>query len=129
MKRILAVVLLEGIACAQAAPPALSATERVPPTALTPGSPTVTANSPDLVRPLPDLLPKAEGSPTLVGGTIFKLDHLRDEMTIKTFGGGSARVQFDPRTQFYRDGARASASELKNGDRVYVDTMLAGNGS
>ena len=127
MKRLLAVVLLEGIACAQAAtPPALSANERVPPSALTPGSPAVTANNPDAARGLPDLLAKPEGRPTLVGGTIFKVDQLRDEMTIKTFGGGSTRVVFDPRTKFYRDGATASAKDLKNGDRVYVDTMLAG---
>jgi len=36
-------------------------------------------------------------------------------------------VVFDPRTRIYRDGAPASAADLRPGDRVYVDTILDGS--
>ena len=35
-------------------------------------------------------------------------------------------VTFDARTRVYRDGKAASLDELKNGDRVYADTVLDG---
>lgn len=75
---------------------------------------------------MPQLLSQPEGKPTLMGGTIARIDRVRDEMSIRPFGGGKVRVLFDPRTQIYRDGTIASARDLQNGDRVYVDTMLAG---
>jgi hypothetical protein len=36
------------------------------------------------------------------------------------------KIVFDPRTRIYRDGAPASASDLRQGDRVYIDTVLDG---
>lgn len=75
---------------------------------------------------LPDLLAQPRGKATLIGGTVFKIDRVRDQMTLNLFGGGKTRILFDARTHIYRDGAEASLGDLKNGSRVYVDTVLAG---
>lgn len=76
---------------------------------------------------LPDLpkLPTAKAS--LIGGTIGKLDRVRDQMTVQVFGGGKMKIAFDPRSRTYRDGAEASLSDLRQGDRVYVETILDGS--
>jgi len=75
---------------------------------------------------LPDLLPKPEGNATLVGGTVRKIDLVRDQMTLQVFGGGNQRILFDDRTHFYRDDAQGSVKDVTTGQRVYVDTVLAG---
>jgi len=75
---------------------------------------------------VPDLLPKLQGKPTLIGGEISGLDSVRDEITIHVFGSRSLRVLFDTRTQIYRDGTPASVAGLRPGAHVYVDTVLAG---
>jgi Domain of unknown function (DUF5666) len=74
-----------------------------------------------LVPDLPALSPK---NTALVGGTITKLDRVRDELTVAIFGGGKMNVAFDTRTHIFQDGAAASASDLRPGARVYVDTIL-----
>jgi hypothetical protein len=76
---------------------------------------------------LPDLpsLPKAKAS--LVGGTIGKLDRVRDQVTVQVFGGGKMKIAFDTRTHIYHDGKETSASDLRQGDRVYVETILDGS--
>jgi hypothetical protein len=74
-----------------------------------------------LVPDLPALSPK---NTALVGGTIRKLDRVRDVLTVDVFGGGKMTIAFDTRTHIFQDGAPASASELGKGDRVYVDTIL-----
>jgi hypothetical protein len=61
-----------------------------------------------------------------MGGTIRHVDHLRDQMTLQFFGGGTARILFDGRTLMERDGAHASLLDLKDGERVYVETVLDG---
>jgi hypothetical protein len=76
---------------------------------------------------LPDLpaLPPAKAS--LVGGTIQRLDRVRDQITVQTFGGGKMKIAFDTRTQIFNNGAQGAASDLRPGDRVYVDTILDGS--
>jgi hypothetical protein len=81
---------------------------------------------PDPLASLPALLPQPQGNATLMGGTIRKLDMVRDQITLQAFGGSSTRILFDDRTHFYRDGTVGSARDLANGQRVYVDTVLAG---
>jgi hypothetical protein len=73
---------------------------------------------------IPDLpsLPKAKAS--LIGGNIGHLDRVRDELTIRVFGGGHVKTLFDPRTHVLRDGKPISTEDLKPGERVYVDTIL-----
>ena len=75
---------------------------------------------------LSGLLPQVRGKSTLIGGTIQSLDHVRDRAMIRAFGGGDVIVLFDARTQVYHDGTAASARDLQAGQRVYVDTALAG---
>lgn len=106
-------------------------------------SPTTTAVTPSSITPvattdnaeieldpaslLPDLpaLPPAKAS--LIGGTIQKVDRIRDQLTIQVFGGGKMKVAFDPRTHIYQGSTQASAPDLHPGDRVYVDTILDGS--
>lgn len=128
MKYFWMLVLLSGIASAQAAPAAFSGDNNllsIPDTASFEASrvSTPAANS---SSPLPNLLPTPEGKPTLIGGTIAKTDRVRDEVTVHVFGGGNTRVLFDGRTRIYRDGVAASADALQNGQRIYVDIMRAG---
>jgi hypothetical protein len=76
---------------------------------------------------LPDLPALPSHKTSLIGGTIEKLDRVRDEFTVRVFGGGKMKIYFDPRTHIYKDGSEASVSELRPGDRVYVDTILNGS--
>lgn len=100
---------------------------------LTPATPSTkpAAETPDIVVDpaslLPDLpkLPSAKAS--LIGGTIGKLDRVRDQMTVEIFGGGKMTIAFDPRTHVLREGVEAPASDLRLGDRVYVETILDGS--
>jgi hypothetical protein len=80
----------------------------------------------DPLASLPELLPQPHGNATLIGGTIRKLDLVRDQITLQVFGGNSTRILFDDRTHFYRNGTAGSARDLTKGERVYVDTVLAG---
>ncbi|MGA8149637.1 MAG: hypothetical protein WB952_01575 [Terriglobales bacterium] len=127
MNRFLILALLASMASAQAAPSSFSADGRLPSSvASEPNAPAETSNPSDHVSRLPELLPRPEGKATLIGGTITKIDRVRDGITVKVFGSGNARIIFDGRTHVYRDGVAASPSSLQNGQRVYVDTMLAG---
>jgi hypothetical protein len=74
-----------------------------------------------LVPDLPALSPK---NTSLVGGTIRKLDRVKDQLTVDVFGGGKMNVAFDTRTHIFQDGSPASTADLHKGDRVYVDTIL-----
>lgn len=76
---------------------------------------------------LPDLPSLPPAKATLVGGTVEKLDRVQDRVTLDVFGGGKMKIVFDPRTRIYRDGAPASATDLRPGDRIYVDTILDGD--
>lgn len=84
-------------------------------------------NAIDPASLLPDLpnLPPAKA--TLMGGTIQKLDRIQDALTIQVFGGGKEKIFFDPRTHIYLGTALGSTADLRQGDRVYVDTILDGS--
>jgi hypothetical protein len=76
---------------------------------------------------VPDLPPLPHEKASLVGGTVEKLDRVRDELTVQPFGGGKMKISFDSRTSIYRGGSLVSTSDLHRGDRVYVDTILDGS--
>jgi hypothetical protein len=76
---------------------------------------------------LPDLPKLPEAKASLIGGTVGRLDRVRDQITVQIFGGGKMKIFFDPRTHIYHDGAEASLSDLHQGDRVYVETILDGS--
>jgi Domain of unknown function (DUF5666) len=73
---------------------------------------------------LPDLPPLSPAKATLIGGTIERVDRVQDKLTVRVFGGEKMKVVFDPRTRIYRDGSVGSVADLRQGDRVYVDTVL-----
>ncbi len=89
-----------------------------------------TAASDNTIDPaslLPDLPALSKSKVTLVGGTIEKLDRVRDQLIVRPFGGGGRmKILFDARTRVFRDGQITWPTELKKGDRVYVDTILNG---
>ena len=90
-----------------------------------------TENGPEIaVDPaslLPDLPALPPAKATLIGGTIEKLDRVQDQLTLQAFGGGKFKILFDTRTHIYRDGALVSAADLRQGDRIYADTILDGS--
>src|SRR6266481_9251535 len=48
-------------------------------------------------------------------------------MTVHVFGGGKMKIAFDPRSHIYHDSNEASLADLRQGDRVYVETILDGS--
>ena len=77
--------------------------------------------------PAPSSLPRLpDGKVTLMGGTILRVDHVLDRLTLEVFGGRASTVLFDERTRVFRDGSPASTSDLRTGVRASVDTMLDG---
>jgi len=76
---------------------------------------------------LPDLPPVPRAKATLIGGTVERLDRVRDRITLRVFGGGRMNILFDPRTRVYRGGAQATIADLREGERVYLDTILDGD--
>jgi hypothetical protein len=84
-----------------------------------------TSVDPASLLPDPPALPSANAS--LIGGTIERLDRVRDRLTVRVFGGGKMVFAFDPRTHIYLGSATASASDLHQGDRISVDTQLDGS--
>ncbi len=78
--------------------------------------------------PLFGVPPLPKGKVSLIGGTVQKIDRVRNRVTVKTFGdaGKKMKVTFDERTHIYRDGVETTERGIRPGDRVYVDTMLDG---
>jgi hypothetical protein len=128
--------------------PAVGALGQLPPSqsvvtaSSTPASESSTSTpSIEVVRPAPEpsevvidpasLLPALPKLPaakaSLIGGTVGRLDRVRDQITVQVFGGGKMKISFDPRTHIYHDGAEASLSDLHQGDRVYIETILDGS--
>jgi len=76
---------------------------------------------------LPNLPPVPKAHATLVGGTVERLDRIRDRVTVRVFGGGKETFLYDPRTQVYRAGKSVTIADLKEGERIYLDTILDGS--
>jgi hypothetical protein len=78
--------------------------------------------------PLLDLPPLPNHQVTLIGGTVSGLDEVMNRMIFQPFGEKrKMNVAFDTRTHFYRDGQPITYREIKQGQRVYLDTMLNGS--
>lgn len=119
--RFLAVIVLTAAAWAQTAPQSGSSPDK---TAQKPNAEAERERSG--ADPLLDLPPLPQNRVTLIGGTVAKLDPVRDHMALHVFGGNQMDISFDIRTKVFRDGLPASARDIKPGSRVYVDTMLNG---
>ena len=98
-------------------------------------APAPAPNAPDTAKqpstsqpydPVLDVPPLPKGKATLVGGTVDKIDGIRNKLNVKIFGGGKMSVNFDERTHIYRDGVETTFQGIHKGDRVYVDTLADG---
>ena len=123
-------VILVGMACAQSpasSPPLVAETGTNDAAVNTILADTVSSGDECSARPARlEIPPLPPGKTTLIGGTIQKVDHVRDRLILQAFGGKRTAVLFDERTRVYRDGKTTSVDDLKNGERAYVDTALDG---
>jgi hypothetical protein len=114
--RVIAVLLVAGLACAQTSPQPTNSNASKP--------------NPEAERersrydPLLDLPPLPPGKLTLMGGTVGKVDPITNRLELRDFGGGQTNIVFDLRTKILRNGMPASVKDIQPGHRVYVDTML-----
>jgi hypothetical protein len=77
--------------------------------------------------PLLDLPELPNNKVTLIGGTVKSLDEVMNRMVVVPFGSKqNLPVSFDTRTDFFEDGKPISYRTIREGQRVYVDTMLNG---
>ncbi len=72
------------------------------------------------------LPPRPPGKSTVIGGAIQSIDPVRDQFTLKVFGGKPMKILFDERTQVYRDGKRTPLRDLRPNDHASVETILDG---
>lgn len=78
--------------------------------------------------PLLDLPPLKHEKVTLVGGVVVRLDEVMNHMVFQPFGTNQKmQVHFDSRTHFYLDGKPITEREVKQGQRIYLDTQLNGD--
>ena len=78
--------------------------------------------------PLLDVPALPKGNVSLIGGTVAKIDQIRNRLVVEPFGGGDrVKLAFDERTHIFRDGAETTQMAIHKGDRIYVDTMLVKN--
>lgn len=135
LRIVVASAVLAGVAPGQATSPQSVPTQNIvsasSPLTASHEAPQPTADAPDIVVDPASLLPDLPAVPnakaSLIGGTIGRVDRVRDQLTLQLFGGGKMTVAFDPRTHIYRDGTDATTSDLRPGDRVYVETILDGS--
>jgi hypothetical protein len=80
------------------------------------------AVDPATLLPAVPSLPPQKAS--LIGGSVEKMDRVRDVLTIRVFGGGKMKIYFDPRTHILKNGDPALPSDLHRGDHVSIDTIL-----
>jgi len=102
--------------------------EAVMPGVSSPTSVPAHPSQPHKYDPLLDLPPLPSGKVTLIGGTVTSLDEVMNQMKLQPFGTKKEmRVHLDSRTRFFRDGTSITEREIKQGQRVYLDTMLNGD--
>jgi len=101
--------------------------------AIEPRTPSITEEADDnsvAVDPatlLPELPPVPKANATMIGGTVDRVDRVRDRITVRVFGGGKENILFDPRTHIYRGGQPVTQADLHEGERIYLDTILDGS--
>lgn len=118
----LALILTVSVSLAAQAAPATNTPQ--PQLSTSPSAPQ-TEGEPNPGDPLLDTPKLPEGKVTLVGGTVLKIDQIRNRFVVEPFGGGEKlKMSFDERTRIFRDGTETTQMAIHKGDRVYVDTML-----
>jgi len=71
----------------------------------------------------PDFPPLPKGPASLIGGTVHKIDPIRDRISLRAFGGGDFTIDFDVRTRVMRGSAPAELRDIRAGTRLYADTI------
>ena len=84
------------------------------------------SNAESAPRGLSALPPMPHGKSTVIGGIIRDVDPVRDQITLKVFGGRPVKILFDERTQIYRDGVKTPLRDLHPEDHASVETVLDG---
>jgi len=129
MKRhsVLFLLLAVPILClAQAEPQQPSAPAQQPSAQSQPNADANPAADPN--DPLFGVPPIPKGRVSLVGGTVTKIDRVREKVSVKIFGGGGKMdFKWDERTHIFRDGVETTERGIQKGDRVYVDSMRDGS--
>lgn len=68
-----------------------------------------------------------KGKTALIGGTVQKIDPIRQRITLRVFGNNKKMtLGYDERSKIYRDGVESTYKAVQPGERVYVDSMLDG---
>ncbi len=121
MIRLFPVVILSSMAMAQSALGQTSLQVSLASGPTTSATATTAANIPNSALPA-----APRGRSTVIGGEIKDVDPVRDQFTLKVFGGKPIKVLFDERTQVYRDGQRIRVLDLKPEDHASIQTTLDG---
>lgn len=128
MRKTLTLVALAGIVSLPSvgqSPSGAASHQQMGPT--TPNSPTSAVRK-ETRDPLLDLPELPTGKVTLIGGTVTSLDEIMNRMLVQPFGSKQkVRVAFDTRTGFFQDGKTISYKDIREGQRIYLDTMLNGS--
>jgi len=104
---------------------AVTSRETAVPAAANNASPAARGENRDPLLDLPEL---PRGKVTLIGGTVTRLDEIMNVMVVQPFGTKQKmKVAFDTRTGFFQDGKPISYKEIREGQRIYLDTMLNGS--
>lgn len=74
-----------------------------------------------------DLPPLPNRQVSLIGGTISRVDPIRDRLVVRAFGGKDVTLAFDVRTTILRGSDPASARDLRPGTKIYADTIWKEN--
>ncbi|MEO6829872.1 MAG: hypothetical protein ABI164_08660 [Acidobacteriaceae bacterium] len=117
MSRFLAVVMLSSVAASQLLFADVKSQQKATPSV---------SNLRHADGVLPKLPSAPTGNSTVIGGSILRVDPVRDQLMLKVFGGHSMKIFFDARTQFYRDGVRTSLRNLHSEDHASIETVLDG---
>jgi len=104
---------------------AVTSRETAVPAAANNASPAARRENRDPLLDLPEL---PRGKVTLIGGTVTRLDEIMNVMVVQPFGSKQKmKVAFDTRTGFFQDGKSISYKDIREGQRIYLDTMLNGS--
>ena len=72
----------------------------------------------------PDFPPLPKGAVSLIGGTVVRVDPIRDRMTVRAFGGRDVEIDYDVRTRVVHGTSPAAIRDIRPGTRIYADTIL-----
>ncbi len=116
MGRFLALVMLGSVAMTQWSFAEAKSTQKA-----STHSVSASESTASVLRALP---PIPSGKSTVIGGAIRDVDPVRDQFTLKVFGGRSMKILFDERTQVFRDGKKVPLRDLQSQAHASIETVL-----